>query len=39
MYVLAGEILLVLTRSQQGLDYRNKKDPAAGAQWKNRDKK
>lgn len=34
MYFLAGEILLVLTRGQQCPDNRNKKDPAAGAQWK-----
>lgn len=39
MYFLAWEIVLVLTRGQQGPDYRNKKDPAAGARWKSRDKK
>ena len=32
-------ILLVLTRGQQGPDYRNKKDPAAGPHWKSRDEK
>lgn len=31
--------MLVLTRGQQGPDYRNKKDSAAGARWKSRDKK
>lgn len=39
MYFLAWEIVLVLTRGQQGPDYRNKKDSAAGARWKSRDKK
>lgn len=39
MYFLAWVILLVLTRGQQGPDYRNKKDSAAGPHWKSRDKK